>query len=76
LKAGIGHGQRIGPRRHLVPGQHGEPARRAELLGIEAEFTSERVIQAQKPGCSDGCRRKAREEPIGKSRIAVFEGNG
>ena len=74
LVARIGHRERIGALRHPVARENGDALRRGKRLGIEMKLRGEPFIKPYKTRLGDLRGRETRIETLGKTPVAVVEG--
>ena len=64
LVTGVGHGQGVRPRRHLVAREHGQTLGRAQGLRVQAELIGKGLVELDEPGLWDRNRRLPGEEAL------------
>ena len=73
LKSRIRHGQWLGTLRHSIPSEHFDALGCDQELGVESELAREALVQTDQARLGHRGWRQAREETLGKSRVAVVE---
>ncbi len=71
LMAGIGHGDRLHPRRQDISRKSGRQRLRVEVADVEPQLRGERVIESQQPRFGDRHRVDPREEAFRQTGITA-----